>query len=300
VTEKGRFWAHSELAKLGALLLERRQEKLARITRVSVAQPTIVFLTEPGPSGFIDGAEFGSGMVLALASDDTSHVTRTTGPSRWSAVALASEDIRATLQSSLGASGIWTKGSSIIVPPPDRLARLRALHRSAFTLATTHAAESIAPAREAELQDALFGALVSCLERPIEVPKTLAEQRHRLIVRRFQELLEDFPATNLYMPEICQTLGVPGRTLRMACQNQLGLSPNRYQHLRRLHLARRILQRENPEATTVTAIATSLGFWELGRFSVLYRDMFGETPSMTLTNGHPGAIPRPPLLYGFA
>jgi AraC family ethanolamine operon transcriptional activator len=32
----------------------------------------------------------------------------------------------------------------------------------------------------------------------------------------------------------------------------------------------------------VTSIASSLGFTELGRFAVRYRNLFGETPSQTL------------------
>ena len=34
--------------------------------------------------------------------------------------------------------------------------------------------------------------------------------------------------------------------------------------------------------TTVTEIATAHGFWELGRFPVGYRALFGESPSEAL------------------
>ena len=56
----------------------------------------------------------------------------------------------------------------------------------------------------------------------------------------------------------------------------------RYLALRRMHLVRRALLHAIPSTTTVTRIATDHGFWELGRFSVNYRAMFGETPSATL------------------
>ena len=63
------------------------------------------------------------------------------------------------------------------------------------------------------------------------------------------------------------------------------MSPHRYLWLRRMNLARRSLSRAGPGKATVTSIATEHGFWELGRFSVEYRKLFGETPSTTLRSG---------------
>jgi AraC-like DNA-binding protein len=84
------------------------------------------------------------------------------------------------------------------------------------------------------------------------------------------------------MTEPCAALGVSYWTLRACCQEHLGMSPKRYLLLRRMHLARQALRRAHPGSMTVTEIATNYGFWELGRFSVVYRSLFGESPSTTL------------------
>ena len=73
------------------------------------------------------------------------------------------------------------------------------------------------------------------------------------------------------------------------------MGPTRYLWLRRMHLARRALRMADPAATTVTEVATSYGFWELGRFSVAYRSLFGQSPSASLRQGPDD--PRPQKNY---
>jgi AraC-like DNA-binding protein len=100
-------------------------------------------------------------------------------------------------------------------------------------------------------------------------------------MRRFRRVLEENPEQPLYLPDICKVIRVSDRTLRMCCQEHLGMGPKHYLLLRRMHLARRAL-RAGADATTVTDIATRYGFWQLGRFAVEYQSLFGEPPSATL------------------
>jgi AraC-like DNA-binding protein len=86
----------------------------------------------------------------------------------------------------------------------------------------------------------------------------------------------------LHISALCRTLAVSARTLRKAFHRVRGLPPCRHLRMIRLSRARRALLSADYRLITVTEIATDFGFVELGRFSVEYRKVFGESPSQTL------------------
>ena len=124
--------------------------------------------------------------------------------------------------------------------------------------------------------------MIGCLSKGEVGEDSVAQRQHELIMRRFRRVLEEKPEQPLYIPEICKAIGISDRTLRVCCQEQLGIGPKHYLLLRRLHLARRALREASPGATTVTEIATRYGFWHFGRFAGEYQSLFGEAPSSTL------------------
>ncbi|WP_375309739.1 helix-turn-helix domain-containing protein [Bradyrhizobium sp. A5] len=86
---------------------------------------------------------------------------------------------------------------------------------------------------------------------------------------------------------LCAALSVSERTLRKAFHRIHGLPPCRHLRMLRLKQARRALIATDGHLSTVTEIATCFGFAELGRFSVEYRKVFGESPSQTLHRASP-------------
>jgi AraC-like DNA-binding protein len=133
-----------------------------------------------------------------------------------------------------------------------------------------------------DLEYNLVSALGEVVAGPLPSIRASGRLHHETIVKRFRDKLEEDVFEPISILDIVQELGVAARTLRAACQEQLGVSPLQYAMLHRLRRVHRRLRDADPNHARVTDIATEHGFWELGRFSVKYRQVFGERPSQTL------------------
>ena len=162
------------------------------------------------------------------------------------------------------------------------MARLQRLHAAVGRLAEDTPEIIAHPEAARGLEQALIEAMVGCLGMGEVHGDRSAQRQHAMIMRRFRRAVEENPDQPLYIPELCASIGVADRTLRVCCQEQLGMSPKRYLLLRRMHLARRALRDGAPTAATVTEIATQYGFWQFGRFAGEYKSLFGELSSATL------------------
>jgi len=90
---------------------------------------------------------------------------------------------------------------------------------------------------------------------------------------------------NLTIEDLCVETRASERLLRCAFLEMTGHSPALFLRNHRLHKARRMLLRS---ASSVKEAAYSCGFTEMGRFSGYYRQLFGETPSITLAGKSAG------------
>ena len=84
--------------------------------------------------------------------------------------------------------------------------------------------------------------------------------------------------------QLCRLAGVSQRALEKLFLSRRGMSPMRFVVERRLAAAQRKLGAAAP-GDDVTEVALGLGFNHIGRFSGLYRQVYGELPSQTLQRG---------------
>ena len=105
--------------------------------------------------------------------------------------------------------------------------------------------------------------------------------RHGVIQKTidFLERYEDFPIS---IPAICKEIGTSERTLRYAFTDFFSVSPKQYLQAFRLNEVRRTLNQTYLPGTKVIDIANRWGFSHMGKFSVDYKKLFGESPSETL------------------
>jgi AraC-like DNA-binding protein len=101
-------------------------------------------------------------------------------------------------------------------------------------------------------------------------------------VRMAKEYMRSSAHLPLTLGDVCAAAGVNARTLQYTFQRSHGCTPMAF--LRRIRLEAAHDGLLNPdERTTVAAEATKWGFFHLGRFSRIYRAVFGELPSETLS-----------------
>lgn len=283
VTAAGNYRAALVEIELHRLHLQRGRESLPRIASATVRPDRISLYFLPDAdqaSTHHSGKVLAFGEIIASASGSTHHI-RTEGPCRWATLSMTRDDLTATGNTLIGRNLIEPSVTQYFRPPHQIMSRLLKLHQTGEKLAGR--AANVLAQHEATraLEQAFVHAMVMCLSASEPVQMNWGTRRHTAIIARFEEVLAANYDRPLHLAEICAAVGASERTLRFSCMEHLGMGPIRYLWLRRMHLAHRALILAGPP-TTVTEIATANGFFELGRFAVEYRALFGETPSASL------------------
>lgn len=283
LTTKGDFKAQLTQIDLNHLWMQGGNESLPTIShgKLTAKRAVIEFLARSDQRAYqLNGIEVSPGEIVI---DDGGHVHRRCfAPRHWASMSVPPADLAEAGRALTGLELNVPLVTRIVRPPPKLMTRLLRLHAEAVHLAWTAPEKLSHPEVVRSLEEALIYAMVHCWTEGVSVEPSLRVRNHSAIMAR----LEDFFVANhdhpVYLAEICAATGVSERTLRVCCQEQLGVGPVRYLWLRRMHLARRTLMRADPGAVTVTKVASDYGFAELGRFSVQYGALFGESPSVSL------------------
>ena len=291
ISGRGHFGAKAISVNLHRLSMRRLSDNLPRIAH-STDDPgiaTISFRTEPGPSLRRSGAEMLLSNLTRRGQAET-YIQRSEGHASFGSMSLSTEEMFSIGVAVAGCDLRPPKDALTITPSPVAMNRLQRLHAAAGLLAEDAPAVLAHPEAARGLEQALIEAMVACLGSAETHEDGAARRQHTAIMRRFYNTIERHLDEPLYIPELCAEIGASERTLRVCCQEQLGISPKRYLLVRRMHLARRALRSSSTDDTTVTEIATRYGFWQFGRFAGVYKELFGESPSTTLS--HPSGSQR--------
>lgn len=166
---------------------------------------------------------------------------------------------------------------------PAELAALRSVTRDILLLASNSADLFAQPHVVGHVEESLLQALDQALQRPSPLGDggRIDLGNYRALVRRLDEFLRENAAKVVHSADLAGEFGVSVRTLNNAVVAIRGLSMHRYMRLRRLWNVRQLLV-QGATAENLKAIALANGFWHMGEFRTLYRDLFGETPQETL------------------
>jgi AraC-like DNA-binding protein len=287
-TRSGPFTALASRVELNRLWVARTRESAPRIKHAaqSPTRAFVSFLTQPGPELVTNGIAMPLSGLLRHSRAHVYH-ERSTGPTRWAVMSLPVEDMASAGAAITGRDLTPPRDPVRVIPCAAAMARLQDLHAAVEVLAEATPETLERPEVVRGLEQSLVASLVECEASAEPQEERWAQRCHETVMRRFRRVIDENHDQALYLPELCAAINVPERTLRLCCQEHLGMGPKQYLALRRVHLARRALRAADPRVATVTEIATRYGFWHFGRFAGLYRSLFGEAPSATLR--HPPA-----------
>ncbi len=106
--------------------------------------------------------------------------------------------------------------------------------------------------------------------------------RHPILLRRAMAYVEEHAAKDIGVADIASEVYVTPRALQYMFRRHLDSTPMAYLRRVRLDNVHRELLASDRTCTTVTAAAARWGFAHTGRFAVLYRETYGQSPHVTL------------------
>lgn len=275
------FHARLTWADLPTLRLLRAEEASARVAYATLPSD-LAFVTFPTKQGLpliYGGVELPFGDMMLHSLGETLH-QRTAGASNWGSISLTPASLMIYGRTIAGHDLAPDPAGCVLRPPPQDRQRLLRLHAQAGRMAETNPAlvgnEEIVRGLE---QDMIW-ALVTCLTTGTPQKIRPFNRRQSSIVVRLEAVLAEHPHQLLRTHDIADAIGESARTLQSSCAAVLGMSPSRYQRLRRLKLIRTELMRIKAAPADGAEIVERYGFRGLPEFVSEYWTAYGEVPPL--------------------
>jgi AraC-like DNA-binding protein len=291
VAGSGRFDSHIRWAQLSHIGLLCAEESLSRTAYVSLQPPSlfVTFVTDPEAALLLNGVVLQPGEIAFHPSGERFY-QRTTGATRWGLLAIAPQFASIHAAALTGGRFQLPKAGRVFRPRSADATRFFRLHARIGRLVEARPASIGHPEVARALEQELIHELMTCFCGSEVRNESVATRRHADVMARLEHQLAAHPDLILPVPELSTIIGTSQRTLLACCSEFLGMRPSQYLRRRRLNRARRSLLDADPSTAKVRVIAENHGFTELGRFAAYYRQVFGETPSMTLRRVRYGTV----------
>ena len=225
---------------------------------------------------WINGHEVGSSQIQVYA--ENSELFYRAGPrAAWATISVHRDQLKEAALRQFGRPlsvprvGVWN-----LTPSRSAMNWLKQAIQVCLEESRSGARRSL-PDLDSVLVDACAVAIASA-----SIVRTSRPEHRHQVISRADRLMRRRVGKRYSSRGICQALGISERKLQMHFSTGLGISPKAWHQRLALHEARKELIRRDPVPGAVTDAALRCGFDHFGRFSVIYRDLFGESPSETL------------------
>jgi len=235
----------------------------------------------------VDGRRFDRRAIGWMAPDRMFHIDASR-PASWMTISMPCELVCRWMATYADNADLSLLARNLVLTGGPSLGALLALTQRLLFIDDRQPAQLHHPAGEqtarSELLRLAFNTLLPLAARSTD---TARHQNHRRILSQAMDLLAAARHTPILLEDLCAATSASERTIRNVFNRYVGISPHRYLVLHRLHHARQALKHAKA-GETVTSICMRFGVWDIGRFAMQYRRLFGVLPSQTLRASHLG------------
>jgi len=274
---EGDFRAHLAVTETdyAALFSDRYSTALSLYLEPPESMVSFLFPRSASGTFFVNGVDIGNDRLLAFPVRTGTDIS---GPGPIGSDCISIDDGKFWAIADAVCPGLERHEEVVIIPGDPK-----SLHAMRDRLAELVAAPEPGPFSE-DVSQLIADILVWIADGHDAWPTESAvttEARVR-VAKRAQDYIEAHYREAVHIEDLCRVTSVGARTLQRCFREYFHLTVSNYLKVVRLDSARRELAAADRTSTSVTTIAMQNGWNHLGRFSVDYREHFGESPRETL------------------